>query len=325
MNFDQLAQNIRAYTVIDVRSPSEYLHGHIPFSKNIFLFSDEERKIIGTIYKKEGKEAAIKKGLGFVQLSSLVEQFSHIRKEKIVLYCARGGMRSSSILWLLQLLGYDVCTLEGGYKSFRKWVLLQFTKKYQLQLIGGFTGVGKTKILKNLDNSIDLEFLANHMGSVFGGFDKTQPTQEHFENLLAFSLYSFKNDCIFIEDESRFIGYLSIPSDFYNQMKSSPLIVLQDCFEHRVNKTVLQYKNYKKEDLKNAVKKIEKRLGSSIAKNVLTCIDEEKFSEACALLFSYYDKRYNFSLSKRDPQTITFLDIHDKTGDQVSKILKKTS
>lgn len=322
MNPDLLIKNIHDYTIVDVRSPSEYLKGHIPTSINIPLFSDEERKIIGTIYKQQGKTEAIEKGLGFVNLSHLATQFKSIAKP-IAVYCARGGMRSSSVAWLLSLLDYDVRTLKGGYKIFRRWVIDQFKKEYRLKLIGGCTGVGKTEIIKHLNNSIDLEALANHKGSVFGGFEKNQPTQEHFENLLALDLFSRDKDWIFIEDESRFIGNIYIPSDFYNQMRASHIIIFQDLLENRIEKCVFQYKNYKKEDLKNAVNKLEKKLGSVAAKEASCLIDNEKYKETCAILFAYYDKRYNFSISQRDPKTISYLEISNKTSEQICAFLQK--
>ncbi len=324
MNPDLLIKDIHDYTIIDVRSPLEYLKGHIPTSINIPLFSDDERKIVGTIYKQQGKKAAIEKGLSFVSLPHLVQQFKLLPESPIVLYCARGGMRSSSVAWLLKLLDYDLRTLQGGYKSFRGWVINQFKKEYKLKLIGGCTGVGKTEIIKQLKNSIDLEALANHKGSVFGGFEKKQPTQEHFENLLAMALFSHK-DQIFVEDESRFIGNIHIPSDFFNQMRFSSIIILQDLIQNRITKCLFQYKNYKKEDLKNAIKKLEKKLGSVAAKEALCFVDSEKYEEACRILFSYYDKRYNFSLSQREPNSISHLEIAGKTNEEICLLLQQES
>ncbi|MFA6118629.1 MAG: tRNA 2-selenouridine(34) synthase MnmH [Parachlamydiales bacterium] len=325
MNPDLLIKNFHDYTIVDVRSPFEYSKGHIPTSINIPLFSDEERKIIGTTYKQQGKKEAIEKGLGFVNLPKLIEQFKPIVGKPLVIYCARGGMRSYSVAWLLRLFDYDIQILKGGYKSFRGWAILQFKKEYNLKVIGGFTGIGKTEIIKQLNNSIDLEDLANHKGSVFGGFEKKQPTQEHFENLLAFSLFSLDKDWIFVEDESRFIGTIYIPNDFYDQMKKCSVIVLQDILDSRITKCVLQYKKHKKEDLKNAIKKIEKKLGILAAKTACCFIDDENYSEACRILFSYYDKGYSFSLSKRDPKSISYLEITNKTNEQICASLQNSN
>lgn len=323
MDSELLIKNINDHTIVDVRSPSEYLKGHIPNSLNIPLFSDEERKIIGTIYKQVGKKEAIEKGLEFVKMLSIVNQFKPLLKKPVAIYCARGGMRSFSVSWLLNLFGCNVQTLKGGYKFFRRWVLEQFKKKYQLKIIGGYTGVGKTEVIQSLESSIDLEALASHKGSVFGGFEKKQPTQEHFENLLALELFSRGKDLIFLEDESRFIGTVLIPNDFYKQMKAADVIVLQDLLEKRVARCVFQYKNYEKADLKGAVKKIEKRMGFVAAKQVIDLIDEEKYETACGLLFSYYDKLYGFSLSKRDPRAVSYLEISHMTNEEISAFFQK--
>lgn len=323
METDFLIKNIQDYTVVDVRSPSEYLQGHIPSSINIPLFSDEERKIVGTIYKQEGKQLAIDKALNFVNMPQLSLKFKSLPNKPLVVYCARGGMRSASVGWFLGLLDYKVDILKGGYKLFRRWVNDQLKKKYNLRVIGGHTGVGKTEVIKHLPNSIDLEGLANHKGSVFGGFEKKQPSQEHFENLLAHSLFNCAQDIIFIEDESRFIGNVHIPNDFFIQMRVSPIIILQDLIENRIATSVSEYKNYNKEDLKNAVKKLEKKLGGKETKEVCLSIENNQYEEACRILFSYYDKHYNFSVSQRDIKSILHFDISNKDKEELFLDLKE--
>lgn len=318
---DPLIRKIEQFTLIDVRSPSEFLKGHIPTAINIPLFSDEERKIIGTTYKKLGKRAAIEEGLSFVDLKKLINQIKNIDKP-LLLYCARGGMRSSSVSWLFKLLEYDVTTIVGGYKSFRGWVLEQFQKKYDLIVIGGQTGVGKTEILHSLKSSLDLEKLANHKGSAFGEFDKIQPSQEQFENELAFSLFFFDDKKIFVEDESRFIGNLRVPDQLYNQIRSSKTIVLTDLIQNRINRSILDYKNHKQEDLAHAIKMLEKKLGSKATKEALLYLENKNYQECCSILFSYYDKRYNISLNKRDPKSLSYLDISTKTKEQITALLE---
>jgi tRNA 2-selenouridine synthase len=320
MKIEFLIENIKDFTVIDVRSPSEYEKGHIPSAINIPLFSDEERKIIGTIYKKEGKTAAIEKGLSFVNLSNITMKVKDLNPKQIALYCFRGGMRSFSVGWLLELLGYKVLILEGGYKSFRRWVLWQFEKQYELKVIGGYTGVGKTLIIKKL-NAIDLEEIACHKGSVFGNLEKKQPTQEQFENLLSIELFKFKDKKIFLEDESRFIGKIAIPNAFYNQMQTASIIILKDLVENRIQKCIFEYKNHSKEFLKEGIKKLEKKLGTLATKQVINFVDEDKYIEVCKILFFYYDKRYDFSLSKKDAKKVSYLDIYNKSEDQISSYL----
>jgi len=195
--------------VIDVRSPSEYNHGHIIGSKNIPLFTDEERKIVGTAYKQESREQAIKIGLDFFgpKMKKIIEEVEGLMTNKqrakskdgdcqlpivncIFLYCWRGGMRSAAIAWLLNLYGVKISVLAGGYKAYRNYVLETFSLPFSLKIVAGFTGSGKTEILHELEKRgeeiIDLEKLASHKGSAFGNINMpVQPTQEMFENLLA--------------------------------------------------------------------------------------------------------------------------------------------
>lgn len=324
MESDLLIKKINDYTIIDVRSPEEYRKGHIPTAINVPLFSDEERKIIGTIYKSDGKQKAIEKGLTFVNMPQLINEVKSMQKPFVV-YCARGGMRSSSVTWLLKLLDYEVLTLKGGYKFFRRWVIGQFKKKFNLRIIGGFTGVGKTEIIQQINNSIDLEALANHRGSVFGSFEKKQPTQEQFENLLAISLFAKNSEPLFVEDESRFIGNISIPNDFYIQMKKAPIIILKDLLANRLSRCIFQYKNHDIESLKKGIKKIEKKLGSEAAQKASLLIDEKNYEKCCSILFSYYDKTYSFALSSRDPKTISYLEKSDKSNEEIAILLKAIS
>jgi len=232
ITYDTFLEQKPLVPLIDVRSPSEYLKGHIPTALSVPLFSDEKRALIGTLFKKLGKRAAIEEGLKFVDMTFFANRAKEIAKEnQIAIYCARGGLRSESVAWLLDLLGYEVLLFNRGYKGYRNWVLDQFSKSYALQVLGGKTGSCKTYIIKKLKNLgelvIDLEGLAGHKGSVFGGLfsSKPQPSQEMFENLLAKALYfSSSQDCnrIWVEDESLFIGRLRIPSPFFSVL-ANPL------------------------------------------------------------------------------------------------------
>jgi tRNA 2-selenouridine synthase len=213
INITEFLTLAKAHIVLDVRSPSEYAHAHIPNAKNLPLFNDEERKIVGTAYKQKSKQIAIKLGLDFFgkKMREMVEEAEQLAASRvqlakstlqteadcqlptancILLHCWRGGMRSAGVAWLLDLYGFKVYTLVGGYKAYRNWVLQQFEKDYHFKIIGGYTGSGKTLLLdalaKNNNATIDLEGLANHKGSALGGIGQAkQPSQEMFENLLA--------------------------------------------------------------------------------------------------------------------------------------------
>lgn len=196
------------FPLIDVRSPSEYAHAHIPGAVSIPLFSDEERKIIGTAYKQQGREVAVNEGLDFFskrlkQIQPEALKLFHKSEENenpvFYIHCWRGGMRSGAVAWLLSLYGYKVVVLKGGYKSFRNWVLAQFEKEYSFKILGGFTGSGKTEVLNELaqlgEKTIDLEMLAHHKGSAFGSLGMpAQPSEEMFENKLAVSLWKNSGD-----------------------------------------------------------------------------------------------------------------------------------
>ena len=180
----------------DVRTPAEFAHGHVPGAFNLPLFSDEERVSIGTTYKQVGKEAAILLGFDLTgpKWSGFIKQALEMAPEKkIAVHCWRGGMRSGAMAWALDIYGFEVYQVEGGYKQYRRWVLDQFEATYALFILGGMTGSGKTRILHELrslgQQVIDLEELAQHRGSSFGSMNKlVQPTQEQFENNLASEL-----------------------------------------------------------------------------------------------------------------------------------------
>ncbi|MFM2394386.1 MAG: tRNA 2-selenouridine(34) synthase MnmH, partial [Bacteroidota bacterium] len=199
LNIEDFIFNSRSFIIVDVRSPTEYDHAHMPNAINIPLFSDIERSEIGTLYKKNSKKAAIKKGLEYysVKMRAMIEQlenlyaslFLDVDEDPVFIYCWRGGMRSGAVSWLFDLYGFEVYTLTGGYKAYRNWVIQQFGLSYNLKIIAGNTGVGKTKYLSELCAKgmkvIDLERLASHKGSAFGSINMPpQPTQEMFENMM---------------------------------------------------------------------------------------------------------------------------------------------
>ncbi|MBS0656079.1 MAG: tRNA 2-selenouridine(34) synthase MnmH, partial [Verrucomicrobia bacterium] len=222
----------------DVRSPKEYAHAHIPGAINLPLFSDDERAILGTLYKKEGQRAAIRLGVKLVgpKLEALMlDAEKHLQSsDYFKIYCWRGGMRSGFVCFFLQFLGYKTLQLQGGYKSFRRAILNGFSHPFHFFVLGGMTGSGKTEILHELaglgEQVIDLEGIARHRGSSYGYMDAAQqPSNEQFENELGMALR--KQDLtlpIWIEDESRMIGNCVIPNGLFQAMQQAPLVVV-DC------------------------------------------------------------------------------------------------
>ena len=320
--------------LIDVRSPSEYYKGHLPNSINIPLFDNDEREIVGKIYKKEGREKAVIKGLQFFEkkLELLLDNlFINIHTNKSILktknnelpiriYCARGGMRSESIAWLLEKYNFNPITLKGGYKTYRRWILDSFSKKWNIIVIGGKTGTGKTRLLSFLDKNkyqtIDLEGYASHRGSTFGGLGmKEQPSNEQFENRISEKLNTFNtNKNIFIEAESANIGKCKIPHEFFNQMKKSRRIEIIRSEQNRLYELIETYSVFKKSELKESVLRIKKRLGPQRTKMALDGINDEKWELVCRSVLDYYDRCYEFE--KVGKENIKTLDLTDMKYDE---------
>jgi tRNA 2-selenouridine synthase len=317
------------YPVFDVRSPAEYAHAHIPGASNLPLFSDEERKVVGTIYKKESKEKAIKTGLAFFgpKMVSLVEEAERVclqlesskrysgdqprldvagnigpsdkdDTKRVIVHCWRGGMRSAGVAWLLDLYGFEVYTLSGGYKSFRRWCGQQFNKEYPFTILGGFTGSGKTRILQELKaggNAIlDLESLASHKGSVFGHLgEPLQPSQEMFENRLALALADTDGaGNIWLEDESQRIGNVNIPIGLFRYIQRRPVCFLEIPFEKRLYHIVAGYGNFEKDKLAEGIIRLKKRLGGLETQHALEFLDAGDLYNCFRILLGYYDKYY---------------------------------
>jgi tRNA 2-selenouridine synthase len=306
--------------VLDVRSPSEYAHAHIPGAFSYPLFSDQERKEIGTAYKQVSQQDAVKIGLKYfgprmLEYIGNAEQLLHEQKKSsktLLVHCWRGGMRSGGMAWLLDLYGFDVYTLKGGYKSYRKRALEILGQPFKFNVLGGNTGSGKTEILEELRSKkksvVNLEALASHKGSSFGALGQTpQVSQEMFENLLAEELSEFyrieegnfvQDDIIWIEDESIRLGSLNLPHPFFRNMQDQPLYFLNIPFEERLKFILEGYGKFKHEDLVNAILRIRKRLGGLETKNAIDHLLENNMKECFRILLRYYDKQYTVSLEK---------------------------
>ena len=291
----------------DVRSPSEFIQGTIPGAWSLPLFSDEERKEVGIFYKKN-PSAAFLLGLKFAgpKLTSLAEEGLKSKTAgRTRIFCFRGGQRSGSIAWLFRTAGVLATTLQGGYKAFRRLVFKTFSKTYTFKVIGGLSGSGKTALLHQLKQEgkqvIDLEALAGHKGSVFGHLGKaTQPSNESFENSLAYSLMAMiAEEPIWIEDESRRIGSCKIPDPIYLQMKQASFHYLETPKVCRQERLILEYGNFPKEELVKAVFSLIKRLGEMRTREIINYIQENRLEEAVVLLLDYYDKAYLHSIHSR--------------------------
>ncbi len=336
IHIDQFLELAKQYPLLDVRSPGEFIHAHIPGAYSLPLFSDEERKIVGTAYKQESREQAIKIGLDFfgVKMRKMVEEVESLVNSRkwgmgselqtkdsrlILVHCWRGGMRSEAVAWLLDLYGFKVYTLAGGYKKFRNYVLDSFKVPFQFNILGGYTGSGKTELLKILkekgEKVIDLEGLANHKGSAFGRIGlPPQPGQEMFENLLSCELRAVSCEQntgsskapfrglggIWLEDESQRIGQVNIPLDLWNNMRKSFIFFLDIPFEERLKHIVEEYGSLELEEVIAAIGRISKKLGHLNSKTSILLLKEGKIAESFDILLKYYDKHYFKSLHNRD-------------------------
>ena len=316
--------------VIDVRSPAEWKQGHIPGSVNIPLFSNEERAKVGTRFKKSGKEFAIELGLEIVgpKMLDFVRKAKEAAKDKQVLvHCWRGGMRSGSMAWLFETAGLQANTLQGGYKAYRKYIRDQFAPPTNLIVLGGHTGSGKTDVLKAIEQAgeqfLDIEAIAHHKGSAFGTIGQApQLTNEHFENKLAeVWLKLDKSKRIWVEDESRTLGQNTIPDPLFLQMRTVELWRIIVPKEERIKRLVKEYAFIDKEMLKEAVLKIERKLGGLKAKQCLEAIQIANYELVADLTLDYYDKGYEFGNSKRKEGTIINIIIEKDEPELTAQLL----
>ena len=316
--------------LIDVRAPIEFKKGSLPTSVNLPILLDDERHQVGKTYKKFGsgpatdlgfnlvsgdlKEKRVKKWLNFISDNPSAQ-----------IYCARGGQRSKIAQEWIAEKGVSIPKIEGGFKSLRNECLNFIEKACSDEkkwiVIAGMTGTNKTCIISLLNNGIDLEGLANHRGSAFGGFETPQPSPINFENSLACNYVQIKNKTVIFEDESRTIGRLVIPEKFYNRIISSEIVIINEPIDVRVDHIYKEYVhdalvNHTNDDLKrklsDQLSKISKRLGMDnfIKINEQIQIAFQKDSREShhiwiyELLTNYYDKMYHYQLEKKKDRCI---------------------
>ena len=318
--------------LIDARSEGEFTQSKIPGAFNLPILGNKERITVGTLYKEEGSIEATLKGFELVG-----PRFHQIQKEALekfpnrqaIVYCWRGGMRSQILSWLLSMVGFEIFRLKGGYKTYRTYTFEKTRGTFLFVVVGGKTGTGKTVLLKKLQESgeqvIDLEGLAHHKGSSFGSIgQKPQPTVEQFENLLAEQLQLMDSNLpIWVENESRKIGRLIIPDQFYDQMIKSPLLEIEKSEQERIHHIAEEYAQLPEEELIAAVKRLHKRLGGLRTQQAIEDIQAKNHTSWIANLLIYYDKTYDFDLDRHEESKILHLNFAGKSLDEQTQLLLK--
>lgn len=309
----------REIPILDVRAPSEFKHAHIPGAMNFPLFDDEERSVIGTLYKQVSSEAAMVKGLEFVgpRMAGFVRSAHGLNREKVLgVHCARGGKRSESMAWLLENSGFRIYLLRGGYKAYRRYVLDSLMEASgPLLMLSGMTGSRKTEVLHELskrgEQVLDLEALAHHKGSAFGHIgQEAQPGYEAFENMISDTLMRFDSDrMVWVEGESRHIGKLMIPQPLWERMRSAALIQLEVPAEIRLENILHSYGALDLDSLKIAFRRVRQRMGPQHADQAIRYLEQGEIRAAARIALDYYDRLYGFHLREHDTESVFTIEL----------------
>ena len=307
------ALNLPCSLFIDTRSPAEFEQGHIPGAINVPLLENDERAIVGTLYKQIGPESAKIKGLEIVsgKLALMVGQIADLLKSRpqatLVVYCWRGGMRSKSLLTILELMGIQGSQLQGGYKMYRRHVqdcLAKFSIQPQLFILCGSTGVGKTTLLQILATKgypvIDLEGLANHRGSAFGHVGKGKPTtaQNFDAKLLELLCRMNQEPLFFVECESKRVGNVYLPEPLHAAMQTGRKILVRASCQTRAQRLIEEYTNAlvpNNPEIINSIASLGKKMGKKKVAQLLTDYEAGNLVTLTeTLLKDYYDPLYGY-------------------------------
>lgn len=328
----QAAFKLKDALFIDARTPKEYEEDHLLGAVNVPLLSDEERHEIGLIYKQQSREKAIEKGLELfpTKIPSIYTAVKDHKNKTLIVYCARGGMRSNIIASLLESVGFKVLQLEEGYKSFRHYLLDQlnnFKLKPEIICLYGLTCSGKTDLLKKLPNALNLEELAQHRGSLYGAIGLTPNSQKKFENLLLDRLKQLNGEkYIFIEGESRKLGNVEIPSFLFKAMKKGINVLITRSTAKRVQEAVKEYFSSPEniEKIKEITPQLKKNIRRENKEEIVKLITEKKYEAAVTILLEkYYDPLYAHTLKQQEYAfTITNDDV-EKAAEELTNKLKE--
>ncbi len=317
--------------VVDVRSEKEFEKGHIPGAINIPLLNNEHRHLVGCCYKEQGQSKAVE--LGYALVSPLFPEIqqkalSSTAKRTIILHCWRGGLRSKITAGLLAEVGFEVLMVNGGYKKWRNTWLTQLEKDREMRVVSGLTGAGKTGLLHDLQHVgqqvIDLEGLAHHRGSAFGGLGlPEQPTQEQFENVLCKALWQLQEGPLYVESESRMIGRVRIPDPFFQKILMAPRIEVQRSAAFRKAEILRIYGVFSVEDLEEKTEQLNKRMGREQTRDAIEKLRADDRNGWLDILLHYYDKNYQHHHEKIAQQKVNIaLRPSDSNEEVIQQILE---
>ncbi|HAN18341.1 MAG: tRNA 2-selenouridine(34) synthase MnmH [Bacteroidetes bacterium GWC2_33_15] len=313
LNISDFLELSKSIPVVDVRSPREFETGHFPGAVNIPLFDNEERALVGTVYKQISRNTAVLKGLEIVgpKMKPFAEKAQELAiNNQLLVYCWRGGMRSASMAWLFEMVGIKTYTLSGGYKSFRRYGKSKLSGAQKIIILGGLTGSGKTETLHKIrekgEQVIDLEKLANHKGSAFGALgQEKQPSNEQFENNLIYQYLQLDaSRPIWLEDESHSIGTNWIPGELFDIMRQAPVLKMEIAKSIRIKRLVAEYAGFDPAFLEECILKIGKRLGGQHVKQALERLKSGHLDDVADITLTYYDKSYSFGVDSREKNTV---------------------
>ena len=324
-------------TIIDVRTPLEFVEDHIPRSVNYPVLTNKQRHEIGLKYK-ENSFLAKKEGASIIStnISKIINKIKFDKKNKTLIYCWRGGLRSLSLYLVLKQIGYDVTLLEGGYKTYRGYVVDFFennTDKFKFNQIMGVTGVGKTLFIKELSKKyqvIDFEGLAKHKGSILGNIPNTvQPSQKLFETLIYEKLHSFNSrKNIWVEAESIKVGKLSIPSKIWKNMPLGKNVKIKSNLTERVKFILKDYKYFTNSPdlMKNALIVLKKIIPKEEFKLIEVNLKKKEYFQFVKSLIEYhYDRAYKKTRAENDSNIYKEIYLNKINLINIKRVIKESN
>lgn len=316
---------------IDTRSQKEFVEDHLPNAINVPILNNEERAIVGTLYKQVSQEKAIEVGMDFYKqnIPSILKAAEPYKEKTLIVHCWRGGLRSKTIAALLEFLHYNVYQLQGGYKAYRAYVqqrLATYNIKPKIIVLYGLTCSGKTALLKHFKNVIDLEELAGHRGSMYGGIGITQKTQKSFDNNLLQQLDKLQQEpCLLVEGESKRIGDVFLPDFFFAAMQKGIKIKIDRSMQKRTEAAVAEYLNTDEKiaEFREITTMIRKNMHTKTKEEIISLLDQEQYAQAAELLFAeYYDPMYKHTLNNLKFAAVINNDDLKKALEELKKILQ---